>query len=147
MTYKELVNSLQLAITNHLFINTQGYGNISDIEVPENEEPPNYPYAFINPVSMAYSRRDFTWTFNLILMTQVNDSQTDDLAGQDAMIQIISDLMSTYLLTNEDPLIDVTVPFTMVPFKERFQDDVVGATATITMTYGKPIDGCVIPST
>ena len=147
MTYKELVNSLQLAITNHLFINTQGYGNISDIEVPENEEPPNYPYAFINPLSTAYSRRDFTWTFNLILMTQVNDSQTDDLAGQDAMIQIISDLMSTYLLTNEDPLIDVTVPFTMVPFKERFQDDVVGATATITMTYGKPIDGCVIPST
>jgi len=145
MTYKNLVDRLEEIIDAHYFINTRGYGNISDIEVPENEEPPNYPYAFINPVDMAYTRNSFTWNFNLILMTQVNDSQTDDLSGQDSMVQIISDVVSQFLLTTNDPLIDVVVPFTITPFKERFQDDVVGATANITMTYAKAIDGCDTP--
>jgi hypothetical protein len=30
-------------------------------------------------------------------------------------------------------------------FKERFQDDVVGATATVTINYGKALDGCDNP--
>ena len=146
MTYKELVNQLQEVIADHYFINTQGYGELSDIEVPENEEPPNYPYAFINPVSMQSTRNNFTWTFNLILMTQVNASQTDDLKGQDEMIQIIQDICSTYMLTTDSPLMDILTPITITPFKERFQDDVVGATANITLSYAKAIDGCLIPS-
>ena len=116
MTYKNLVDRLEEIIDAHYFINTRGYGNISDIEVPENEEPPNYPYAFINPIDMAATKNSFTWNFNLILMTQVNDSQTDDLAGQDSMVQIISDIVSQFLLTTNDPLIDITVPFTITPF-------------------------------
>tara|TARA_R110000787_G_scaffold94178_3_gene196813 strand:- start:196 stop:651 length:456 start_codon:yes stop_codon:yes gene_type:complete len=149
MTYKELINSLQATITAHLMVNTQGYGNISDIAVPENEAPPNYPYVFINPVSVNLNRNSFNCDVNLICMTQVHDdanaSQTRDLDGQDLCIQILSDIIAEYILTIGDPLFDIAMPLTLTPFKERFQDNVVGATAGLTMQYGKSISACVIP--
>ena len=145
MTYKNIVDSLETIINAHNFIETYGYGNLSDIAVPDNEEPPNYPYAFVNPVDVSNGRNSFSWTFNLIVMTQVNDNEDAEIAGQDECMQIIQDIVSIYTNTTNDPLLDIETPFTMTPFKERFQDDVVGATAVLTINYAKAIDGCDTP--
>jgi len=148
MTYKELINSLQTTISNHVMVNTQGYGDISDIATPESELPPDYPYVFINPQSVNLSRNSFTCNLNLICMTQVHENireQSRDLAGQDLCIQILTDIIAEYLLTVDDPLFDIEMPLTLTPFKQRLQDNVVGATATLTMQYGKAISACVTP--
>jgi len=145
MTYKNLIDNLEGIINSHLFIQTYGYGQLSDIAVPEGGEPPNYPYAFINPVDVSNGRNSFNCTLNLILMTQVNDGQDNELSGQDECMQYIQDIVSVFTNTNNDPLLDISTPFSMTPFKERFQDDVVGATATLTINYAKAIDGCDTP--
>jgi len=145
MTYKNLVDSLKDIITAHYMVKTYGYGTISDISFPDNEEPPNYPYIFVNPVDVSNTRNSFNWTFNLIAMTQVNDGEDSELAGQDECMQIIQDIVSVFTNTNDDPLLDITTPFTVTPFVERFQDDVVGATAVLTINYAKAIDGCDTP--
>lgn len=145
MTYKDIINDLKDIIVDHLFVETYGYGNISDISVPDNEEPPNYPYVFLNPQSISMGRTNFATTLNMIVMTQVNDSEDSELAGQDLCVQIVQDILSVYTNTTTTPLLDISTPVNMIPFKERFQDDVVGATATITINYGKAIDGCNTP--
>jgi hypothetical protein len=145
MTYKDLVDRLLVIINSHAMVETTGYGNLSDIEVPDNEEPPNYPYVFINPVNISNGRREFNLTLNMICMTQVVDEEQYEINGQSICIGIIQDVVSQFLMTNQDPLIDVVTPFTITPFKERFQDDVVGATATLVINYGKAIDGCLVP--
>ncbi len=148
MTYKELINSLQATIAAHVMVNTQGYGDISDIAVPESELPPDYPYVFINPQSVNLNRNSFNCVINLICMTQVHENvnvQTRDLDGQDLCIQILTDIIAEYLLTIGDPLFDIAMPLTVTPFKQRLQDNVVGATASLTMEYGKSISACVTP--
>ena len=145
MTYKDLVDRLLIIINDHAMVETTGYGNLSDIEVPDNEEPPNYPYVFLNPVNISNDRREFNLTLNMICMTQVVDEEVYEINGQSICIGIIQDIVSRFLMTNQDPLIDIVTPFTITPFKERFQDDVVGATATLVVNYGKPIDGCLVP--
>ena len=145
MTYKNLVDSLRNIIESHYFVETYGFGEISDIAVPDNEEPPNYPYVFINPVDISNGLSSFQWTFNMIVMTQVNDGDDSELVGQDECIQIIQDIVSTFISSNDNPFITFEEPFSITPFKERFQDDVVGATANITLNYGKSLDGCNVP--
>jgi len=52
MTYKDLVDRLLTIANSHDIVELVGYGNISDIEVPDNESPPDYPYVFFNPVNI-----------------------------------------------------------------------------------------------
>ena len=145
MTYKELIDRLEAIITGHSFVETYGYGNLSDISVPDNEEPADYPYVFINPDSVDLGINNFSVTLNLIAMTQVQDGETNELSGQDLCIQILTDIIANFTNTTDDPLIDVVTPISINVFKERFQDDVVGATANVTINYGKGIDGCNLP--
>lgn len=145
MTYKDLIDRIMTIAGLHQMVELVGYGNLSDIEVPDNEEPPDYPYVFLNPVTVSNGRREFNLTMNLICMTQVKDAELCEIDGQSICIGIIQDIVSTFLNTNADPLIDVVTPFSITPFKERFQDKVVGATATLTINYGKAIDGCLVP--
>ena len=147
MTYKDLVDRLLIIANSHDIVELVGYGNISDIEVPDNESPPDYPYVFFNPVNISNDRREFNLTMNLIAMTQVKDKEQNEIDGQSICVGIIQDIVATFIYDtgNIDPLIDVVTPFTITPFKERFQDDVVGATATLTINYGKAIDGCNLP--
>lgn len=145
MTYELLLSRLEAIITAHKFISEYGYGDISDIAVPEDKERPDYPYAFINPINVTLTERTFAATFNLIMMTQVLDSEDDEIFGQSNCMKYINDVLSQFVMTNNDPLLAVSFPVSMTPFKERFQDDVVGATAQVTITYGKPMSVCDSP--
>lgn len=145
MTYKNLVDNLENIITAHKMVHTYGYGEISDINVPDNEEPPNYPYVFVNPESISNGASNFELTVNLIAMTQVGDTEDEELTGQSEMVSIIQDILSTYLSSMDNPLVTFNEPFSINVFKERFSDDVVGATANVTINYGKAIDGCDTP--
>jgi len=145
MTYKELIDTLETIINNHAFVDTYGYGNISDIMVPDNEEPADYPYVFLNPVDINMDRTNFAVNLNMIAMTQVQDGEDNELTGQDLCVRILSDVISEFTNQTDYPLFDVELPVTIAPFKERFQDDVVGATAALTINYAKAIDGCNTP--
>lgn len=147
MNYEELLDTLKTLITAHPFVETFGYGDISDISFPDNEDAPNYIYAFINPVDVSIEARQFSFSCNLIVMEQVEDDEDSEIEGQSLCIQIIQDITSQLYKRVEDgyELLDINFPFTITPFKERFQDNVVGATAGLTIAYGKPLDGCETP--
>ncbi len=147
MTYQIVINRIKEIINAHPFIQTYGYGSISDIAKPDDEKAPNYPYAFINPVSTNVTQHQFEATFNLIVMTQVKDKEDDELFGQSNCMKYINDILSQFVLTSNDPLMNVTFPVNMTPFKERFQDDVVGATALLTIRYGQAMSVCDSPIT
>jgi len=147
MKYYDLVKLIQGLIDEHDFVETYGYGDISDISFPDSEDAPNYIYAFLNPAGQTISERQFSATFNLIVMEQVNDGDDNELEGQSVCMSVIQDILAQLYKRTEDgyELVDVEFPVSVEVFKERFQDDVVGATATMTINYGKPLDGCNNP--
>lgn len=145
MTYKDIINKLEALALDHVFIKQFGYGNISDIAVPEDQEAPDYPYMFINPTDISRGRTSFTFTFNLIMMTQVEDTEDAELLGQSRCVEYIQDIMGYFTNSDNEPLYDISLPYSIVPFKERLQDDVVGATATITMTLANSLSYCDTP--
>lgn len=145
MTYEEIVQTIEGVCENHLFINTFGYGDISDINTPDTEQAPDYPYMFLNPTSIQSDNKVSRFSFNLISMTQAKDTKADTIKHQSLCIQYLSDVISKVNMTLENPLIEISTPFTITPFKERFSDDVVGATASLTIIYNSPLDICDKP--
>ena len=151
MTYEYLIDKIRAASRDHVMVETTGYGQISDISFPDNEKPPKYPYVFINPVSVDLGTRVFSATLNIICMTQTfkdnvgvaDGSRYDDyvIEYQSVCMQIIHDILSHFEFTDADP-ITFDKPVSITPFVERFQDDVVGATATVTFRYAKPMTNC-----
>ena len=145
MTYKEIIDTFKQKVQGHFFINTFGYGDISDIMTPDNEQPPYYPYIFLNPVSVTSNDRTSTFSFNVICMTQAPMGETNIIRAQSDCMDNLRDLIAKVNYTLDDPLIQFNEPYTFTPFKERFQDDVVGATCAMSITYPSILDGCNTP--
>jgi len=145
MTYQQVVNRLLTIMNNHYLINQTGYGNLSDIHTPDDEEAPDYPYAFLNPISVNVGEYSFASQFNLIIMDQVTDGDTtaaEDIKVQSNCLMYLQDIMSHFRQTDDDRNLDISVNVTATPFKERFEDNVAGVTAQITIQSITPLDGC-----
>ena len=145
MTYKEIIDLIKTTCLNNYFINEFSYGNISDINTPEDEEPVNYPYAFLNPVSISQDEQQATLSANLIVMTQTYESQTDELLQQSNCINYLNQIISHIQMNLDNPLVTFNTPFTITPFKERFSDNVVGGTASISISFPLGFDDCDTP--
>ena len=80
-------------------------------------------------------------------MTQVTDNFSEILDGQNLCYEILSDVVSqiNYIIT--DDIYKVNTPINLTPFKERFDDDVVGFTATLNIEYSDPLNACDRPNT
>jgi hypothetical protein len=145
MTYKEIIDIFKQKVQGHFFVNTFGYGDISDIMTPDSQEAPYYPYIFLNPVSVSATDRISSFNFNLICMTQSLEDETSIMRKQSDCIENLKDIIARVNNTLIDPQVEIQQPFTFTPFKERFQDDVVGASCNLTVTYPTLLDACVAP--
>ena len=66
MNYKNIIDLIKTICDNHYFINQFGYGDISDISTPDDNEAPDYPYVFLNPVTFNMGDKITSFNFNLI---------------------------------------------------------------------------------
>lgn len=145
MNYEQVIAHIQDIINNHQMVNEVGVGNISDINYPKDGQSPDYPYAFINPNNLILNKSTTSFNFNLIIMSQCIDNIDNIIKMQSDMIQILSDIYTNILSTLNNPYIQINDNININPFKERFSDVVVGASATITITYIKNLDKCRLP--
>jgi hypothetical protein len=145
MKYKEIVDIIKNTCLNNFFINEFSYGNISDINTPDDEEPVNYPYAFLNPINITNDGVTSTFNANLIIMTQTYDTLDEELQQQSNCINYLEQIIGKINKNLDNPQVEFITPFSVTPFKERFSDNVVGATAGIAIQYPSNITDCDTP--
>lgn len=150
-TYKEIVDLFKAAALNNFMINDFGYGALSDIktrnESNEGDEEVNYPYAFLNPTTHQRNQSTVTYQFNLIMMDMAREEEGDKydnfLQIQSDCQQYIDDMVANLWNTSTKPDIQLTMTYT--PFVERFQDEVAGMTAAISIVVPISINDCIAP--
>ena len=137
MNYKQIVDNIELVCINHKMINDFGYGQLSDIKIlDESGDGADYPYAFLVPGSHSRVGQSMAYSFNLIMM-EMAKTPSHVLKIQSDMMEILHDVIG--YLKSSDPLKDVELNIGYQVFRERFQDEVAGATATIEMDVPLPI--------
>jgi len=153
MTYKEIINRFRTVAQNHYMIKDFGYGDISDIKTqsqlgPE-EQGADYPYMFLNPTSHTRTGPVMNYSFNMIMMDMARGEEGDlydnYITIQSQCQQYIDDVLAhLYYYYKDQPEIQLT-NITYTPFKEKYQDELAGMTATITMQVPTPLNDCITP--
>ena len=144
MTYKELVDRIEDTVTRHKMLVDFGYGQLSDIKVLDNsEDGADYPYAFLLPTGISRSNQAVTYSFSLIVMEMVKEPSLT-LQVQSDCIQYINDLIAD-LRFDVDFKGDINLTQTIQVFRERFQDEVAGATLNLQVSVADAINDCDAP--
>lgn len=150
MTYKELVDTLKQIAFDHQMIVDFGYGELSDIKVKtednqaQNDEA-DYPYMFLNPGQHTRTQNSITYSFNLIMMDMAKDDDynSDVVRVQSECQQYIDDVLAELYFENDS--VDVELTVNLTPFKERFQDNVAGMTASLDIVVPLGLNRCIAP--
>ena len=156
MNYQEIVNRIQDITNQHKMLADFGYGDLSDLKVrfensSGNEEvQADYPYLFLNPGTHQRNQGMVTYNFNMIVMDmargEVSDVPYNNMLAIQSQCQLYIDDVLAYLYFAYQDNPDVIYSgVTYTPFNERFQDNVAGMTATLTIQVPQAIDNCLNP--
>jgi hypothetical protein len=132
-----------------------GYGQVSDIKTraqgTEGEvNDADYPYLFLNPTQHVRTQQQITYNFNMIVMDMAREEEAHEYQNflniQSDCIQYIDDVVARlYYFYKDKPEVSMDLNYT--PFYERFQDDLAGATATLSIVVPNSINECIAPFT
>ena len=153
MNYKDVVNRIQTIVEDHKMLVDFGYGQVSDIKTraqgTEGEaDGADYPYLFLNPTQHVRTQQQITYNFNMIVMDMAREEEAHEYQNflniQSDSIQYIDDVVARlYYFYKDKPEVSMDLNYT--PFYERFQDDLAGATATLSITVPNSINECIAP--
>lgn len=152
MNYTEIVNRFKEIVGDHKMLQDFGYGQISDIKTRSEggaeQDGTDYPYLFLNPGTHTRTQRSITYNFNMIIMDMAREEEANDYQNflniQSDCIQYIDDVVARlYYYYNDKPEISMNLNYT--PFYERFQDQLAGATAVISIEVPTAINECIAP--
>ena len=156
MTYQEIVNRIQFITSQHKMLVDFGYGDLSDLKSRfENNSgdsavQADYPYLFLNPGVHGRNQGMVTYNFNMVVMDMAREEVSDQpynnmLAIQSQCQQYIDDVLAYLYFEYKDNPDVIYSGVTYIPFNERFQDNVAGMTATLTIQVPQSLDNCVAP--
>ncbi len=156
MTYQEIVNRIQSVVDNHFQLADFGYGDLSDLKTRfENTSgdqgvQADYPYLFLNPSTHSRSGSTITYNFNMIVMDMTRGEVDDkpynnQLAIQSQCQQMIDDVLANLYYGFKDLPEVIRTNISYQPFNERFQDDVSGMTASLSIEVPQGLDDCIAP--
>lgn len=153
MTYKEIINRIRAVVEDHLILKDFGYGQLSDLKTqsqlgPE-EQGVDYPYLFLLPQTHQRQGPVMNYTFNMIVMDMARGEEGDlydnYITIQSQCQQYIDDVLANlYYYYKDQPEVQLT-GISYVPFKEKYQDELAGMTATITIQVPTPLNECIAP--
>jgi len=152
MNYNEIVNRFKEIVQDHTMLQDFGYGQISDIKTRSEggaeAEGVDYPYLFLNPGTHNRTQNSISYSFNMIIMDMAREEEAGEYQNflniQSDCIQYCDDVIARlYYYYKDQPEVSFSITYT--PFYERFQDDLAGATATISIEVPTAINECIAP--
>jgi hypothetical protein len=144
-TYKELIEYFQSLAMSHMGVNQFQVGEISDIDVQTNTKTPTqYPMVFMVPQMSTLDRGGLaTFGFSLIVADIAKNDMDLQVNTHNSTLMIMQDLFSRIVLTNYDQVdINIQTPVNIIPFQERFNNNLTGWTAEINVEMKSPFYLC-----
>jgi len=153
MNYKEIINRFRTVVEDHYMLQDFGYGQLSDLKTQSQlgvkDQHVDYPYLFLLPAAHNRQGPVMNYSFNMIVMdmarTEEGDVYDNYISIQSDCQQYIDDVLANlYYYYKDQPEIELT-GITYTPFKEKYQDELAGMTATITIQVPTPLNDCITP--
>jgi hypothetical protein len=161
INYKIIINDLKKLADEHKQINSFGTGDLTqliyltqEIDGKENTEnrQPVYPLMFCIPQPVQRSEQFITIPISVVIADIMNTKNYDietDLVSD--TLQIAEDILAQFKYSvtasqgDYESKYDITLPTTITPFSERYDDILVGWTLNLQLVINNPLNRCIAP--
>ena len=157
INFKTFIDDFQLLADHHKQINSFGWGDLDEfsynVDSRDKQDNPSYsapyyPYMFVVPNNAIQEFGFMTYEFNVIVGDIVDRDLENMIDGWSDTNQILDDIISQFRLSvtdslgnfNEKYYLDESIECT--PFIEKYDDMLVGWTATLRIKVKTALDRC-----
>lgn len=144
-TYKQVIKEFENIALSQMSVKQFQVGELSDLDV-ENEKHPfqRFPVVFMVPQQSSLDRfGKMTLGFSLIVADIAKNEEELQVDTHNSTLMIMQDIFSKIIMTNwNDVDLNLETPINIVPFVERFNNNLAGWTAEINVDVKSPFNLC-----
>ena len=144
-SYKEVIQYFNTLAMSHMGVEQFSTGMISDIDVQTNlQTPTKYPLVFlVHRGGTIQTKGKTTFSFTLMVMDIAKNQEPLEVNRLSDCHDIMQDLISRIMLTSwESVEIILDMPVVTTPFVERFNNNLSGWAAEISVIVKSPLNLC-----
>jgi hypothetical protein len=144
-TYKQLIDAFEQICLSQMSVKHFQVGELSDVDIQTNTETfQRYPFVFLIPRASSMDRfGKMVLGFSLIVADIAKNEEDLQRNTHNNTLMIMQDIFSKIILTSPSEVDwDVETPIRMVPFVEKFNNNLAGWTAEINVLIMSPFDLC-----
>ena len=162
VNFKNITDDLSEVAKNHKQINSFGIGDIKQLiyltqqrDKQNNNtkwQAPIYPLMYVIPVNVTQDENFVNYRFNVLICDIMNadnyDIEVDLWSDTLAMAQdVLAQYKYAVTLTqgNYQQRYDLTLPTSITPFSEAYDDILVGWNLDLTLQVDMPLNRCIAP--
>jgi len=144
-TYKQVIKEFETIALSQQSVKQFQVGELSDIDVENHIHTfQRFPVVFMIPQQSSLDRfGKMTLGFSLIVADIAKNEQELQVDTHNNTLMIMQDIFSKIILTNwSDVDLNLETPINIVPFVERFNNNLAGWTAEINVDVKSPFNLC-----
>ena len=149
---KQIIQDLKGIAYNHPQIQSFGFGDITQITMDvESKQEPKYPRMYVIPQPVTFDRNGLIYSVSITIMDKIVQDYSNQLEVMSDTLLILEDIFTilwqSYTAEFGGFTIDYEPQFgsQVVPFLERFETIVAGATMNINIVQLHDYNRCVLP--
>ena len=160
ITFRNVVGYLETIAEKHFEINSFHSGQLDEVDINKLGAT-DYVILYAEPGTATINTGVLTYTFSIYVMDMVNDQvlgdspnnqRTGRVDAYSETLQILQDVInefkqSLYSTSWVDGEVLLEVPITAEPFTARFDNELTGWTATISLQVNNTNNLCIVPIT
>jgi len=144
-TYKQLIEAFEQICLSQMSVKHFQVGEMSDVDIQTNTETfQRYPFVFLIPRASSMDRfGKMVLGFSLIVADIAKNEEDLQRNVHNETLMIMQDIFSKIIMTPASQVDwDVETPIRMVPFVEKFNNNLAGWTAEINVLMISPFNLC-----
>ena len=144
-TYKQLIDAFEQICLSQMSVKHFQVGELSDVDIQTNTETfQRYPFVFLIPRASSMDRfGKMILGFSLIVADIAKNEEDLQRNTHNNTLMIMQDIFSKIILTSPSEVDwDVETPIRMVPFVEKFNNNLAGWSAEINVIIQSPFNLC-----
>jgi hypothetical protein len=144
-TYKQLIEAFEQICLSQLSVKHFQVGEMSDVDIQTNTETfQRYPFVFLIPRASSMDRfGKMVLGFSLIVADIAKNEEDLQRNTHNTTLMIMQDIFSKIIMTPASQVDwDVETPIRMVPFVEKYNNNLAGWTAEINVLMISPFNLC-----
>jgi hypothetical protein len=144
-TYKQLIEAFEQICLSQMSVKHFQVGEMSDVDIQTNTETfQRYPFVFLIPRASSMDRfGKMVLGFSLIVADIAKNEEDLQRNVHNETLMIMQDIFSKIIMTPPSQVDwDVETPIRMVPFVEKYNNNLAGWTAEINVLIMSPFNLC-----